>query len=216
MSNKATVILLENNERSLSSFIKALNIYSDEIPNNVRTDTNEIVYWFDRYNKMYEDQLMIFALVYDNQVVGFTQAVYFKTVGFATIDYVAIKKEFREHFASFFNLLIESILMNAQGINFLVTEIDGENKPLERLAKIKGFESLGDYIQPPVSGMEDTEIMAKLLLKRIGSNESYIEPNIVVKTLYFDHYLRWYKPLLTQKEYCAYDARIKSLLKERV
>ena len=92
MNNNITVILLDNIKNSLSFFNEALNVYSNEMPYNIRTDPNEIKYWFERYNETYEDNLMIFALLFNNKVVGFTQVVYFKKTFFATIDYVVIKK----------------------------------------------------------------------------------------------------------------------------
>lgn len=212
MNDNIKIILLDNIKDSLSYFNEALEIYSNEIPYNVRTDTNEIMYWFEEYNKIYKDKLMIFALLFNNKTVGFIQIVYFQNALFATIDYVVIKKEFRKYFSSFYILLLENIEKNLQKINFIVTEIDAENKVLERLAKIKGFESLGNYIQPPMSGMEDTEIIAKLLFKRIKKNETHIEKNLIIKTLYFDHYLRWYKPLLSNENYEQYKIKLSNLL----
>lgn len=205
MENKIEVLLLKKVD---DRFIKALRIYSDEMPFNVKTNTNEITYWFERYNKKYEDKLMLFALLFGNKIIGFSQVVYFRNFNFATVDYIAIKKEFRMHTSCFYSQLLKEICRYSKQIKFIVTEIDAMNMALRRLARIKGFESLGDYIQPAISGSEDTEIMAKLLCKHIGNYEAYIDSKTVVKTLYFDHYLRWYKPLLTEKDYEMYKKRV--------
>ena len=55
MSSPSYTIKLFENSTS-EDFIEALNIYLDEMPSELRTASNEIIYWIDNYNKSFEDK----------------------------------------------------------------------------------------------------------------------------------------------------------------
>ncbi len=43
-------------------FVKALKLYSDNIEAEYRTDTNEIIYWVDKFHKRFGDSFFVLGL----------------------------------------------------------------------------------------------------------------------------------------------------------
>lgn len=197
-------------------YIEALTIYSDYTPLSVKTDTSDITYWIDRYNQKFsEDKFFVFGLYEDDSIIGFSQLVYFKHIKLIMIDYMAIDEKRRANsaFYSFTELIRHELKDLRLDINFIVTEIEydtSKRKPTEngtimiRLLKQSGFGVLkAEYFQPKL-GFNNTESAPCAVLmidvrntNNFISKESYLK---IVHTIYFNHYLRWYTPLLLNKE----------------
>ena len=208
-------------------FIAALNIYSEYTPLSVKTNTSDITYWIDRYNNSFSDKFLVFGLYDENKIIGFSQLVYFCKNKLTTIDYMAIDKEHRTNGAFFtFIDLIKYTMINDMGleVDFIVTEIEydsSKKSPSEtgialiRLLKQSGFGVLkAEYFQPKL-GYANTESASSAILmiqanveSQIITAKTYLE---IVKTIYYDHYLRWYTPLLTTSELIEYKNEIDEL-----
>lgn len=204
-------------------FIKALAIYSKFTPSNIKTDTNDISYWIDKYNKEFEDEFFVFGLYSDEKVVGYIQLVYFKKESFITIDYITIDESYRKlhMFSTFIHLINSYFEQHNYNINFIVAEIEYDEKikqPLEngknliRLLKQHGFGVVkAKYFQPQL-GIYNIDSRTSAILmyhsqdeKRYISKEKYL---MILKKLYYNHYCRWYKSLLADKEYKEYEEDI--------
>jgi hypothetical protein len=87
-------------------FIKALSIYSESIPTDIFTPTNEIIFHLDSQRILRNSKPFLgFLTIYDNnKVIGSIQYVYFYRNNLIFIDYISVKKEERSMYL-FFNIL---------------------------------------------------------------------------------------------------------------
>jgi len=200
---------------------EALRVYVKYTAPSIRTASNEIVYWAERYNKTFKDELMIFAFHRNKKVIGFVQLVYFREEKLIVIDYAAIAEDYRGQ-NTFFELVdqvrryIERLELE---INFVVTEVGyfdvGEepthdSRKLIRLLKFTGFSiAKARYYQPLLDNKHHESYMrAALMFLRSESTkhikkETYIN---ILSTIYYKHYIRWNEPFpgIDCSEYTAH------------
>ncbi|WP_321469597.1 GNAT family N-acetyltransferase [Halarcobacter sp.] len=216
LSSPQYTIRLFKNSKS-EDFIEALSIYSEEMPSELRTSSNEIIYWIDNYSKLYKDQLLIFGFYENDKLIGFSQCVYFSEKKFITIDYFVISSTHRgNHSFQMIVALLKDFLKTYEfEYNFIVTEVELKNKSLFQLLKINGFgEIKSKYFQPYLgNNNHDSLIEAKLLYfpayeDKIISKETY---KMIIETLYDNHYIRWYSGFLSKKEMKEYEKMINNL-----
>lgn len=205
---------------------KALNVYSKNIDPLIRTDTREILYWIDRYNQQFSDRFYIVALYLNEVVIGYAQFAYFREEKLVFIDYVAIEKENRKNntFYEFIEKIKDFFIEEGIEYNYIVTEVGyyKENKePTEvtknliRLLKMTGFGVVKmTYYQPMLGKLNyETELSTVLMLytanevKRIKI-ETFL---LIIDTIYYKHYKRWYDRFLNEKEQVEYVSRLKEL-----
>ncbi len=207
-----TIKLFENS--TSEDFIEALNIYLDEMPSELRTASNEIIYWIDNYNGLFDDKLLVFGFYENENLIGFAQCLYFVKEYFITIDYFVISANYRGNhsFQMIIALLKEFLKKYKFEYNFIVTEIDLENKSLMQLLKTNGFgEIQSQYFQPSLGiNNYDSLIEAKLLYfpayeDKVIKKETY---KMIIETLYYKHYLRWYSAFLVDKDLESYKSMI--------
>ena len=163
------------------------------------------------------------------------QLVYFKNENFITIDYITIDKNYRQlHMLSTFIHLVNSYFeQNSYNVNFVVAEVEYDDKikqPLEngksliRLLKQHGFGVIkAKYFQPQLGIYNpDSKTSAVLMYyskdeKQYISKEKYL---MIINKLCYEHYCRWYKPLLSNEDYKPYkediDLIYKSLTHEKI
>ena len=71
------LVSFEGRKASDADFVKALGIYAQYTPVSERIDSNEIVFWNERYNQAYSpDRLLLFGLQVNSEIVGFAEAVW--------------------------------------------------------------------------------------------------------------------------------------------
>lgn len=210
-----TIKLFEDSKSE--DFISALDIYTNEMPSELRTSSNEIIYWIDNYNKLFEDNLLIFGFYENDKIIGFSQCLYFKKESFITIDYFVILSSHRGNhsFQMIIALLKEFLKAYKFEYNFIVTEVELKNKSLLQLLKMNGFgEIQSKYFQPSLGiNNHDSLIEARLLYfpayeDRVIRKETY---KMIVETIYNNHYIRWYNEFFTEKDLKAYMIIIEQL-----
>ena len=207
-------------------FAAALSIYSRLTPLHDRTEINEIIYWGERYNTTFTDELAHFLIYVGQELVGFAQCVHFKKRNVVVIDYITI--EDKRHDIGLYVLSLEMItrhFTSKANIDFFVTEL---TKPLgqEKLSadefhwqetlKLTGFKTAQAPYQQPKLGLENYESDRPGYLIILPTNpadaiskDTYIS---IVRLIYFDHYFRWYEPFLDQAKSTYSDALQKTLL----
>lgn len=213
--------LFENSKHP--DFIKALNIYSKFTPSNIKTDTNDIIFWLENYNKKFSDSFFVFGLYKNDKVIGFMQLVYFLKEKFFTVDYITIDENHRQMhaFTTFIYLVHSFFEINNYDVNFVVTEVEYDEKikqPLEsgrtliRLLKQHNFSVVKvTYFQPQL-GMHNHDSKTSAVLMYFSNNEKkYISKEtyfMILNKLFYEHYCRWYEPLLTKDEFSEYKNEI--------
>lgn len=208
-------------------FIRALRLYSEYTHPSVRTNSNEITYWLSNYSRKFSDDFFLFGFYLNNRLVGFAQAVYFSAPQFLALDYLVIDPmnrgsnvffEFVEHVRAY-------ILRSGLEPRFAVAEVahysqndepHPESRLMIRLLKFAGFHVVRAPYYQPMLGLENFESKMRATLM-LYSNEpaseissaTYIQ---ILRTLYYDHYLRWYSMYDQVKD--AYSSHIESMFAE--
>lgn len=222
---------LEIINKPSQALIDALDIYLRNTSPTVRTPTNEIEYWANTYNKIFQnekDELMIFAFYKNNIVIGYAQMVYFYRTRLLVVDHIAIEEGFRCGFGAFFELIEQLkryVSQRKLEVNSVVTEIayhsDTEeprqdSRVMIRLLKIVGFSVAKARYTQPLLGMYNYETQTRAVLMFLRQDpaktikiETYMD---VVHTIYYKHYMRWYAPFpeTDQKKYRTHLDRLYS------
>lgn len=208
--------------------VKALSIYSKNIEPILRTDTREILYWLDNYNKSFKDKFYLVGFYLNNILVGFAQFVYFLEEKIIFVDYIVIDKDYRKN--NTFYEFVEKIkdLINEEGLNYnyIIAEVGYfhkleptlNTKSLIRLLKLTGFGVVkADYYQPMLGkNFYESEVKSILMLYDPNEIESIkVETYIsFVNTIYFNHYKRWYDRFFNEKEQMEYSNGLNKILQQ--
>jgi hypothetical protein len=197
-------------KRYLSSrdpdFAAALMIYVRNTPANIRTDTNEITYWLDKYAEKFGDVFHVFGFYRDRQLVGYAEAAYFRDERLIALDYITIDSAYRRNniFFEFVDQLKQYFEETYPEYRYGVAEVTygvGQQYPSQdsrlmvRLLKLQGFHVIhAPYFQPRLM-LDDaeSEMPADLLIFSTTQMESikvdtYLS---IVHTLYYKYYLPW-------------------------
>jgi hypothetical protein len=210
-------------------YIKALAIYHESTPVDIKTDTNEITYWLDKNESPKKIELFVFVLYLDNQIIGFAMLCYSISKKVLIYDYIALKDKYRVNVAyfSYMSLIDSFFLKNGYKINFSVVEIsnknagkdiDKESRIFHKLLCMEGFGVIDmQYVTLPL-GIDDYESSfdAYLYFKKTGDTTSNINNETVrniVKAIYYDYYETWYSKFLDAGELIEYNKKINSCYK---
>lgn len=187
-------------------FTSALLVYVRNTPANIRTDTNEIVYWLDNFSAKFKDNFYVFGFYRNHQLVGYAQAAYFWEERVIVLDYIAIDQAYRGNnvFYEFVDHLRRYLEDMHPEYRYGVTEViygSGQQVPSQanrltiRLLKLQGFKVIrAPYYQPRLM-LDDaeSETQGDLLIYSTSHldwirTETYLS---IVHTIYYKHYLRW-------------------------
>lgn len=210
-----SVKLFESSESE--DFISALNIYLDEIPFELKTSSQEIIYWIDNYSKKFNDELLIFGFYENDTLIGFSQCVYFSSKQFIVIDYFIIASQYRGNhsFQMIVALLKKFFREYRYDYYYILTEVDFNSKLLLRLLKQNGFgEVQSKYFQPNLGVNNFDSLLDAKLLFYPAEEDTTIKKEqykTIIETIYNDHYVRWYSAFLTNKEISTYKNNIEKL-----
>lgn len=197
----------------------ALKIYNQTTPYEIKTNTNEITFWLDRKDGTDPFEPMFFALYYSGRPVGFAMMTYMKAQRIAILEYISLEAQYRVNtvFFVYINLLENYLNINQYDVAFIINEvsnrrnghdIDRESQIFAKLLCIEGYSKIdAPYTTPPL-GLNNFESSfdAYLFIKSTGDihaleKQTYLE---IVKTIYFEYFLVWYRYILPQNEIDAY------------
>ena len=201
-------LTLLNGRRIREDYLaRALAIYNNNTPHSEKQSSNTFGYWAANYNETFRDRLFIFSLHKNEEMIGFAEIVVFLDKAFAVLDYMTIEKN--QHrantFYEFFDLIRSFILDSGAIVDNIVAELltlhDGtpsqSSVAWESVLRLQGFRRAhAPYYQPQMGLSKETESDGFLMIfsnegvDRIKS-ETYLD---FVYTLYYDHYLRWFTP----------------------
>jgi len=202
---------------------KALKIYFQNVDPLIRTATNEIIHWLDRYNERFQDRFYIVALYLNDVLIGYGQFTYFKEERIVFIDYMAIEKNSRKNntFYEFVEKIKDFFIEEDVEYNYIVTEVGyykdkkeltevGRN--LIRLLKMTGFGVIKmNYFQPMLGKKNyETEIGGVLMIHTANDSktlklETFFQ---IIDAIYYKNYKRWYDEFLNEQEQLEYGSRL--------
>jgi len=219
-----------NNSSDLD-FIKGLKLYANNININSLTNTNEIAYCLDNYNRIHPSSNFIVAGFYqDKQLIGYCQFIYISEEELVIIDYLVIDKAFRglSIFYTFIDKIKEFIQLKMYKTKYIVGEINipngtedalnSEATLLINLLKRSNFGVVKTSYFQPMLGIDNFESAQKsILMLYPASDYQTIKKDTFIKilrTIYFKHYERWYKLFLNENELIKYSQHLHSLFTE--
>lgn len=199
-----------------NDFAKALKIYIDQTPPDIKTNSNELLSWLDRpYETHFE--VLVFILYCDGEVVGLAMMTYHKHVQAMAYEYIAIEDTYSS-FASYFSyldLLNSYTIENGYDVLYWIVEInnrnggkdiDKESILFKKLLCLNQFGKVDAYHQTFPLGLDkDSSFEAVLYIKsndRIKqiSKEKYLKIIESIK----EYYAIWYKRYMPSEEYTQY------------
>lgn len=215
-------------KRYLSSrdpdFAAALMIYVRNTPANIRTDTNEITHWLDKFTDKFGDVFHVFGFYRDRQLVGYAEGAYFREERLIALDYITIDSAHRRNniFFEFVDQLKQYFEQTYPEYRYGVAEVtygagqqypSQESRLMIRLLKLQGFHVIhAPYFQPRLM-LDDaeSEMRADLLIFSTTQMDSikvdtYLS---IVHTLYYKYYLPWKSVVPATTE--AYEAHLDEL-----
>ncbi len=200
---------------SEDDYIKALRIYNDTTPFEIRTPTNEITYWISKQKVSTPFEIYAFVLYLNDEVIGLSITTYIKTTKIVVDEYLAVYDQYR--IQTIF-LVYESLIQNYYKetgieISFYLTEISYKEsgKEMDRESRISlkmlCIEEYGKiealYYALPL-GLENHEsnFIAHIYIKGVEPIQS-ISPKTyqdIVESIYYDYWYTWYNAVLPSSE----------------
>jgi hypothetical protein len=187
-------------------------VYLETIGLTARTETNEIVYWRDRYNEEFQetgDRLYVYGLLRENEAIGFALVFYFAASKLVVVDHIAIK-ELERHFGAFFyfkQMIAQHIADQGHQVDYVLVEIvtskEGDPHPIKPqllidLLKQREFKIVKmRYFTPSIKeGMFQRRIETALMLTRHDRGDRISSATLLslLHCLLYELYLRWYTP----------------------
>ena|SRR5215213_5458903 len=205
-SSRASYRLKRFNSSLDPDFAAALMIYVRNTPSNIRTDTNEITYWLDKFSEKFGDHFHVFGFYRDRRLVGYAEAAYFHDERLIVIDYITIDSSYRRNnvFYEFVDQLKQYFEDTYPEYRYAVAEVtygsgqqypSQESRLMVRLLKLQGFNVIhAPYFQPRLMIDDaESEMQADLLIFSTTqldsiSVDTYLS---IVHTLYYKYYYRW-------------------------
>ena len=94
---------------SEDDYIKALRIYNDTTPFEIKTPTNEITYWLNKQKVSTPFEIYAFILYLNDEVIGLSMTTYVKKTKIVVDEYLAVFEQYR--IQTIF-LVYESLIQN--------------------------------------------------------------------------------------------------------
>ncbi len=200
-------------------YIKALKIYNDTIPVETKTNTNEITYFLDLKEKR-SREMFFFGLYYNDEIIGYIESAYLSQTKTIILDYITLKNEFNINgiFYPLFSLFQQYFSENLIDYDYIVTEVsirsieenvDKESYYSRKLLQAEDFRIIDVPYPQPQLGLNNFEsnFNLRLMIKSLNSitNLKTDTFKAIVKDIYFNHYLDWYKSFMSDVESLNYE-----------
>jgi len=201
---------------------KLMKLYSCNIAPSARTDTREILYWLDNST---DDYFQIFAFYLNELLIGYCQVAYFPVNKLLFIDYIVIDEHYRGRAYFEFVYSIKDYFEEKNiEINYYLAEVphySTDETPshnsitMIRLLKQSGFKVVkAGYFQPELGKNKESCMKTTLLIYSQDQSFSRIKKETfedIVKTIYYDHYFKWYNMFLQGEDLQNYRKQLDHL-----
>ncbi len=215
-------VLKQITKSSQDDYITALQIYMEETPKEIRTNSNEITHWLDK--KMSTSfEMLIFVLYLDDILIGFSQTTYIKSQQIAILDYISLKSPYRVNsvFLVFLNMIQNYLTVSRKQITYYIAEIgnkdhginiDRESAFYKRVVCLENFGKIeSKYYNFPL-GIDNFESeFESLMYIKTNDNIAYINKetfHAIVHAICYDYYYVWYADFLNHEELELYKEKL--------
>jgi len=220
------LVLLNGYENRQKELGAAMSLYAKHTPPHLKTPTEEIAYWSERYNRTFKNILMQYGLLSNNKVIGFCEITLFPHKRFIMADQIVVHPHQRNItiFSAFIDLMIEDLDQRDHEYDFAAVEIPlahGSNEPyaserlMMRLLKFHGFGVVKQYYEMPNldPASSEAEGSAYLMLYVKGGTSAIASTTYVkiLETIVYEHYLDWYRMPEYKKIFYAYKTSLEKL-----
>ncbi len=224
MSNYENYFLLKPITRSTDEdYLKALQIYVEETPKEIRTNTNEISHWLDKKSTNKTFEMLVFVLLLDTKVVGFSQLTYLKSQQVVILDYISLKQPYRENsvFLVFLSMMQNYLAECNKEITYYIAEIgnkdngkyiDRESAFYKRIICLEGYgQVMSNYYNLPLGiDNHESEFEALMYLKT-NDTIAYISKDTflsIVHAICYEYYFVWYSEFMDSEESNLYKTKL--------
>lgn len=200
-------------------YVKALHIYNDTTPFEIKTPSNEVTYWISKQKVSTPFEIYAFILYLNDDVIGLSITTYIKRTKVVVDEYLAVYDQYR--IQTIF-LVYESLIQNYYKksgieISYYLTEISYKDsgKEMDRESRISlkmlCVEEYGKidalYYALPL-GLENHEsnFVAHLYIKGVEPIQS-ISPRTyqdIIESIYYDYWYTWYGSILSDSDLNIY------------
>lgn len=206
-----------------TDYINAIKIYSEKIPYEIRTPSNEITMWLNEDSKKSSFELFCFVLYFNNNIVGFAMETYVKRSKIMLGEYMSLKNEFDFETIVFTYLDLIRSYYKSQNIeiSYFVDEInykdsgkniDKESKTFKKMLCVQGYGEVDAIhtILPLGLNNFESSFDAKIYIKTNDeitdiSKDTYLQ---IIESIYYDYYVTWYKLLFTDSQLEKYKNKV--------
>lgn len=214
---------LSSNDQEL---VEALKIYNDVVAPETKTSIEEITAFVDlNYTGLRE--MYFFGLYYNAKIVGYFQCGYLKQTKTLIIDYVVFKNEYNYNsiFFPLFSLIQRYFSDNLVDIDYYIMEVsirtleenvDKESYYSRKWLTAEDFRLINTPYPQPKLGSKNLESNFDLRLMIKSSHpintiksDTFIS---IVKDVYINHYIDWYKNFMDHNELEDYKQHIEDQL----
>lgn len=202
---------------------EALSIYARTTPADIRTNTNEISNYLDNPVSPLEDRSMyFFALLFNDNIIGFAEFAYLRKVQTIVIDYMAMDEQYKKNsiFYPFLHLLLNYISSDKIDVVYIVTEISVRNHGIDTDQESAFFKKMlstedfyvidAPYYQPCLGNNIESNFKCELLIKMPAPAKHITAKTYrdIIYELYFSHYYTWYSRFLNVQDIDIYKAHL--------
>lgn len=210
-----------------SVFLKALGIYDQVTPVEIKTDPNDFVFWVDKSSKTFNT--FLFKVFCNNVLIGLTMTTYLVSTKVMILEYIAVQKNYQKNvvYLSCINLL--SKYFNEEksfSINYWLTDInnknngqeaDSESKMLNTILDIEGYKRIDAKFITPELGITDIPGFESYFMIKTTDSIKSISKSIyrgIIKSIYYEYYLPWYQELLGKNDFQSYENHLNTTYKK--
>ncbi|WP_139114844.1 hypothetical protein [Rhizorhabdus dicambivorans] len=205
-----------------------LGIYVQYFSPKHRTDTKELIYYLG--SPLQGRRIIYFGLSFKGDACGFAVLMYYPDEKIGIFDFIVIAPNRRGYGAyfAFADLIAEYLEEKRIIANYFVSEVlvDYASSAhamgphmLVRLLRFQGFKRARiDYMAPDPSCVKSVSSCRALLMIAPSPDREQIDAGEfmkIVDLIYFNHYLRWYGPFLSDGRKVEY-ARVLTEERERL
>lgn len=201
---------------------KALKIYHEAVPANIRTNENEICDYIENKYQSQGRDMLFYALCCNKEVIGYAEigALWQSRAFF--IAYFILLEQYSNHayFYMCYNLMVKDLKNLYPHYNYIIAEYYIEDSKKadysfgKRCLSLEGYKIIDQkYLQPGLNWHEsDSVVECQLLINETSSvnildklsADKYIA---LLEDIYFNHYIEWFSHFYTASELQTYRSK---------